>query len=179
MAQTYRKLVLVLLGSCLMVAGGAGCGDDDGGGGKAGADGGGSGNGGGGGSGDSGAPDGGGGSSGSGAAGSGAPDAGHLTKAECLAMSVQTIPDACLDCTCEADPDATAQCGGDCWSLLTCVVVRCDGKLDDLACIAAQCSDFMSGAASAMAMVAGPVLTECATVCTSVADDGGTEDGGN
>jgi hypothetical protein len=159
----------------LLSPGVASCGDDDGSGGEAG-------------SGGSGEPDGGagsggtsgsGGTGGAGTGGSGEPDAGGLSKAECLEMSVQEVPPACLDCACEAAPDATAQCRADCWSLLVCVTVSCGGDLEDLDCISSECDEWASGAAQAMAMIASPVIAACADVCTAEGDGGTDQDGGN
>jgi hypothetical protein len=160
----------------LVGLGAAGCGDDDGDGGEAG-QGGQGGQGGEGGQGGSGAGAGGAGGEG-GEGGSGQPDGG-LSKAECLEMSVQEVPAECLECACEAAPDATAQCGADCWSLLVCVAVTCGGDLSDLDCITSECANWASGAATAMAMIASPVVAQCMQACTLEGDGGTDQDGGN
>jgi hypothetical protein len=102
-----------------------------------------------------------------------------LSKAECLEMSVQEVPAACLSCACEAAPEATAQCGADCWSLLVCVTVTCGGDLEDLDCISSECDAWASGAASAMAMIASPVIAACTDACTVEGDAGTDQDGGS
>ena len=167
-----------ILVCCLLPIGLWGCGDDsasDGGAGSGGS--GGSADGGGGGTGATGATGGTGGTSGAG---------GNLTKAECLAMSVQTLPTACLDCACTTNANVTAQCGEGCWQLLLCVGLACGGKVDDLNCIGAKCTEYIGGitdwagsAAQAMAMVASPVILACADVCIAGDGDGGVDaDGG-
>lgn len=169
--QLSRHLLLLGLLACFGIA----CGDDSGDGPETDA-------GGTGGSGTGGKDAGGTGGGGTGGGGTGGKDAGGgLTKAECLATAggKKVATNACLDCACGADPDATAQCGPDCWALLICVGQECGGKVGDLPCIASKCSAFSSGAASAMAMIASKVATQCVDACVpSTTDDGGTDDAG-
>jgi hypothetical protein len=99
--------------------------------------------------------------------GGGDGDAAGLTKAQCLEMAEQDVHPDCLDCTCEADPDATAACGADCWLLLACVAENCAESEDDN-CIVDNCADWASGAGSAEAMVLGPAVMTCGDLCAQV-----------
>ena len=116
---------------------------------------------------------------GTGGGGTGGKDAGGFTKQECLMLSTKEVPTLCRECACTADPEATRQCGLDCWALLVCVGEKCGGKVGDLACVASKCAAFTSGAASAMAMIASKVALECVDECAGgAAADGGANDAG-
>lgn len=102
-----------------------------------------------------------------GTGGDGDGDAAGLTKAECLEMAEQDVHPDCLDCTCDADPDATAACGADCWLLLACAAENCS-ESEDANCIVDNCADWASGAGSAEAMVLGPAVMTCGDLCAQV-----------
>ena len=123
---------------------------------------------------------GGGGSGGSGGTGGTSGTGGNSAKAECLARPSKLIPPACLDCACTTNASVTAQCNDNCWRLLICVGLSCAGKVDDLNCIGAKCSEHLAGTAQAMAMVASPVILACADECIAgwTANDGGVEEDG-
>jgi len=94
--------------------------------------------------------------------------------AQCVADSLQVVPEACLSCVCGAGAEcleATVACREDCWQLLSCIGANCPDS-SDTACIVMNCSAALGGAMGATAI--GPCIMSCTDVCQSQ----GTPDGG-
>ena len=102
-----------------------------------------------------------------------------LTKAQCLEMALDTVvSEECLDCTCEADPQATVDCGEACWMFLACITDSCGGDFTDGDCLNANCSEIVAEdeSAATVAMVLGPPYGACGSVCGVDEGDGGMDD---
>ncbi len=93
---------------------------------------------------------------------------------------------ACAECLCDEDAEATIECNVDCWALIECVLVACDGDADDVLCIAAECDDEVSGDISDLmevGMLSSAVPFDgCEAECPAPNTDpdaGGDTDAGN
>jgi hypothetical protein len=96
--------------------------------------------------------------------------------AQCVADSLDLVPEACLACSCgggEACLAATVGCREDCWGLIRCIV-QMGCATGDTACIIANCGPFLGGATAATAV--GPCVTPCAAAC---GEGGGGSDAGS
>lgn len=114
--------------------------------------------------------------------GDGDGDGDRLTKAQCIDMAEQVASAECVDCTCGQSPDGVADCTEGCWNLVLCMVNECDADITDADCLNQECGEYADRASglSAMAMLLGPALTECADICReSDGADAGENDGGD
>jgi hypothetical protein len=91
----------------------------------------------------------------------------------------------CAVCLCDEDTEATYECNEDCWALIACVQLACDGDADATQCIIDECSDDVGGSTNLMAVGAlssAVPFGDCEVECPAPGTDGGIDpdtDAGN
>jgi len=93
--------------------------------------------------------------------------------AACAMEVVDSVSDPCKACVCSVDDECrtnivSSVCDQTCWDLIDCTAVKCPdfAQTMDLACILANCGEFL--AAGTAATAAGRCVIECADVCSAM-----------